>query len=104
MALAGAQIAAGAVPERPFVLMGQMAAADPTRAPAGAESVWAYTPRPAAGPHPTPAGPGSRGAWDHDDLERMADRMQARIEEYAPGFGDRVLARRVLGPAGARGA
>jgi phytoene dehydrogenase-like protein len=28
----------------------------------------------------------------------MADRMQARFEEYAPGFGDRVLARRVLGP------
>ena len=24
--------------------------------------------------------------------------MQARFEEYAPGFGDRVLARRVLGP------
>ena len=28
----------------------------------------------------------------------MADRIQARFEEYAPGFGDRVLARRVLGP------
>ncbi|MGN6576261.1 MAG: NAD(P)/FAD-dependent oxidoreductase, partial [Nocardioides sp.] len=25
-------------------------------------------------------------------------RMQARIEHYAPGFADRVLARRVLGP------
>jgi phytoene dehydrogenase-like protein len=24
--------------------------------------------------------------------------MQARVEEYAPGFGDRVVARRVLGP------
>jgi phytoene dehydrogenase-like protein len=28
----------------------------------------------------------------------MADRVQARIEACAPGFGDRVLARRVLGP------
>jgi len=28
----------------------------------------------------------------------MADRMQGRIEKYAPGFGDRVVARRVLGP------
>ena len=28
----------------------------------------------------------------------MADRIQARFEEYAPGFCDRVLARRVLGP------
>ena len=24
--------------------------------------------------------------------------MQARVEEYAPGFGDLVVARRVLGP------
>ena len=37
--------------------------------------------------------------WDHDDCERFADRMQARIERLAPGFGRRVLARRVLGPA-----
>ena len=36
--------------------------------------------------------------WDHDDVERMADRMQARIEEYAPVSADRVLARRLLGP------
>jgi phytoene dehydrogenase-like protein len=41
---------------------------------------------------------GIRGAWDHDDCQRMADRMQARIERLAPGFGSRVLARRVLGP------
>ncbi len=30
--------------------------------------------------------------------ERFADRMQARIEAHAPGFGSRVLARRVLSP------
>ena len=36
--------------------------------------------------------------WDHDDLERFADRMQGRIEQLAPGFRDRVRARRVLGP------
>ena len=41
---------------------------------------------------------GIRGVWDHDDCERFADRMQARIERLAPGFGSRVLARRVLGP------
>ncbi|HEX6247751.1 MAG TPA: NAD(P)/FAD-dependent oxidoreductase [Nocardioidaceae bacterium] len=90
-------ISSHTVPDRPFLLMGQMAAADPTRAPAGQESLWAYTHVPQetrrdAGPD------GIRGVWDHDDLERMADRMQARVEEYAPGFADRVLARRVLGP------
>jgi phytoene dehydrogenase-like protein len=29
----------------------------------------------------------------------MADRVQARIEQRAPGFGERIVARRVLGPA-----
>jgi phytoene dehydrogenase-like protein len=43
-------------------------------------------------------GEGIRATWEHDDVERMADRMQARIEKYAPGFGDRVVARRALGP------
>ena len=43
-------------------------------------------------------GDGIRGAWDRDDCERMADRMQARLERLAPGFGARVRARRVLGP------
>lgn len=93
----GAQVASGRVPARPFLLMGQMAAADPTRAPRGGESAWAYTHVPQqvlsdAG------GDGIRGRWDTDDCARMADRMQARIEAYAPGFADRILDRRVLSP------
>jgi phytoene dehydrogenase-like protein len=45
------------------------------------------------------AGPdGLTGDWEGGDAERFADRMQARIERYAPGFGSRVLARRVLSP------
>lgn len=97
LAETGAQIAARAVPARPFLLLGQMATADASRAPAGAESVWAYTHVPHEAVHD--AGDGSiRGTWDDDDVERMADRMQARIEHYAPGFGSKVVARRVLGP------
>jgi phytoene dehydrogenase-like protein len=91
------QMANGAVPARPFMLIGQMAAADPGRAPHGAESVWSYTHVPQR-VRSDAGGEGISGAWDHDDVERMADRMQRRIEEYAPGFGDRVVARRVLGP------
>jgi phytoene dehydrogenase-like protein len=92
-----AQIGASAVPDRPFLLLGQMAATDPTRAPAGGESVWAYTHVPRwvrfdAGDS------GIRGVWDDADRERMADRIQALVEEQAPGFGSRVVARRVLGP------
>jgi phytoene dehydrogenase-like protein len=97
LATAGAHIASHTVPDRPFLLMGQMAASDPTRAPAGKESAWAYTHVPQevrrdAGPD------GLSGSWDHDEAERFADRMQAMVEQYAPGFGDRILARRVLGP------
>ena len=99
--LAGAQVSAGAVPADPFLLVGQMAAADPTRAPQGHESLWAYThvPQRTSGDagEGSPTGP-VRGTWDHDDCERFADRMQARLERYAPSFADRVVARRVLGP------
>ena len=43
LGVAGAEMAAGVVPTDGLVLVGQMATADPTRAPEGAESVWAYT-------------------------------------------------------------
>ena len=94
---AGAHIASHTVPDRPFVLMGQMAAADPTRAPAGQESAWAYTHVPQEARRDA-GGDGVTGAWTADHAERVADRMQARIEEHAPGFADRIVARRVLGP------
>jgi phytoene dehydrogenase-like protein len=44
------------------------------------------------------AGEVIRGAWDSEDLERFADRIQAQLERVAPGFGDRIRARRILGP------
>jgi phytoene dehydrogenase-like protein len=96
---ATAEVEAGGIPGSPFLLMGAMTTTDPTRSPAGTESMWAYThvPQPAASVRDL--GDGSiKGVWDHDDCERFADRMQARIERLAPGFGDRVVARRVLGP------
>ncbi len=91
------QVQAGAVPARPFLLAGQMTTSDPTRSPAGTESFWAYTHVPQHFRRDAGDG-GIRGTWDRDDNERFADRMQARIEEVAPGFGARVLVRRVLGP------
>lgn len=97
VALAGTQIAAGAVPADPFLLLGQMAAADAGRAPAGSDAVWAYTHVPQH-VRSDAGDAGITGDWGHDDCERFADRMQARVEKYAPGFGDRILTRRVLGP------
>jgi len=97
LARAATEVNAGAVPTEPFLLLGQMAAADPTRAPSGAESVWCYT----HVPHEIRADAGDggiRGTWDADDAERMADRVQARVEKYAPSFADRIVTRRVLTP------
>jgi len=91
------QVWAGAIPAEPFMLAGAMTTTDPTRSPAGTESFWAYTHVPQE--TRTDAGPGDvQGTWDRDDCERFADRMQARIERLAPGFGSTILARRVLGP------
>lgn len=109
IALTGTQIRSGLVPSTPFLLLGQMAAADPGRAPAGHESVWAYTHVPQRvhgdlGDASGSAASGTRrtrpltGRWDRDEAERFADRMEARVERYAPGFRDLVVARRVLGP------
>ena len=95
------QVTAGAVPAAPFLLAGQMTTTDPTRSPAGTESLWAYThvPHRSADDAGAPDGVGAvRGVWDRDDCERFADRMQARIEEHAPDLASRIVARRVLGP------
>jgi phytoene dehydrogenase-like protein len=97
MAEALGQVAAGGVPADPFLLTGQMTTADPTRSPTGTESMWAYSHVPQRTTHDVGDG-GVRGVWDRDDCERFADRMQARIEARAPGFGSRVISRRILGP------
>ncbi len=98
MAEALGHVSAGLVPARPFMLAGQMTTSDPSRSPAGTESMWAYThvPQQTQG---DAGDEGLSGTWDHDELERFADRMQARFEKLAPGFGSLVLQRRILGPA-----
>jgi phytoene dehydrogenase-like protein len=78
-------LAVGRMPERPFLLFGQMTTADPTRSPAGTESAWAYTHVPRTA---TP-----------DDLDRHVERVTDTVERLAPGFRDRVLARAVQSPA-----
>ena len=91
-----AQISVGSIPDRPFLLMGQMTTADPTRSPPGTESLWAYThvPQRVRGD----AGGNLTGAWDTDEAERFADRMQDRIEQQAPDFSARIINRRILTP------
>lgn len=92
-----AHLAMGRVPARPFLLVGQMTTADPSRSPAGTESLWAYThvPREVRGD----AGEGGiTGSWDERDQETFAARMEAQLERYAPGFRDLITARTVTAP------
>ncbi|TDD46048.1 NAD(P)/FAD-dependent oxidoreductase [Kribbella antibiotica] len=90
------QLTAGQIPDRPFLLMGHMTTADPSRSPAGTESAWAYThvPQQTRGD----AGGQLTGRWDDAEAEVMADRMQARVEQFAPGFTEQITARRILSP------
>jgi phytoene dehydrogenase-like protein len=76
----------GGLPERPFMLLGQQSIADPTRAPAGKHTAWAYT-------H------GSQSVDWAAESDRHVERMEAQVERFAPGFRDLILARHVLGPA-----
>ncbi len=79
------QVSSGRLPDQPFLLSGQQSIADPTRAPAGKHTAWAYT-------H-TPAGVD----WARERAP-FADAVELQIERFAPGFRDCVLARRIMSP------
>ncbi|MGH9068460.1 MAG: phytoene desaturase family protein [Acidimicrobiales bacterium] len=94
-----ADLAMGRVPARPFVLVGQMTTADASRSPEGTEVVWAYThvPRRVRG---DAGGAGITGRWDRSEQEAVADRLEQRVERFAPGFTGRITARHVMAPPG----
>jgi phytoene dehydrogenase-like protein len=96
LVLTFAQLSTGSIPARPFLLVGQMTTADPTRSPEGTESMWAYTHIPQRVIND--AGGNLTGIWNAAEAEQFADRMQDRIEQRAPGFSERILARRILTP------
>jgi phytoene dehydrogenase-like protein len=81
-----AELGAGRIPQHPFALLGQMTTADPSRSPAGTESVWAYTHLP-------------RGVDDDEAAELLAVRMEDTVEDYAPGFRDLVVGRHLQRPS-----
>ncbi len=74
-------VSRGIVPEWPFVLLAQQSLFDPTRAPEGKHTAWAYCHVP--------------NGCEVD----MTTRIEAQIERFAPGFRDRILARHTLNPA-----
>jgi phytoene dehydrogenase-like protein len=74
-------VAKGTIAERPFVLLAQHSVFDPTRAPDGRHTAWAYCHVPSGSP------------------VDMTDAIVATVERHAPGFRDRIVGRHTMGPA-----
>ncbi len=71
----------GGVSDKPYVLLAQQSLFDPSRAPEGKQSAWAYCHVP------------------NGSTVDMTERIEAQVERFAPGFRDRIVARSTLGPA-----
>lgn len=71
---------AGSHPERPFVLLAQQSPFDPTRAPAGKHTAWAYCHVPT------------------ESTVDMTDAIEAQVDRFAPGFRDLILGRNTMDP------
>jgi phytoene dehydrogenase-like protein len=76
-----AEVWHGGHPERPFVLLAQATPFDPSRAPGGKHTAWAYCHVP------------------HGSDADMTDAIERQVERFAPGFRDLVLGRSAMGPA-----
>lgn len=69
------QVWADKHPEKPYVLLAQQSLFDPTRAPEGKHTAWAYCHVP------------------NGSTVDMTDRIEDQLERFAPGFKDRILAK-----------
>jgi phytoene dehydrogenase-like protein len=67
--------------ERPFVLLVQQTLFDPTRAPAGKHTAWAYCHVP------------------HGSTRDMTTAVESQVERFAPGFRDLIAARATMDSA-----
>ena len=82
LAASEAAVNAGSLTERPFTLVGQPSVADPSRAPAGYNVLWAYC-------H-VPSG----------STEDRSEAMERQIDRFAPGWRDLIVGRFVRTAAG----
>jgi phytoene dehydrogenase-like protein len=82
------EVRAGKLPEEnPYLVIGQQSLFDPSRAPAGKQTLWAYSRVP----------PQLAQGWAAE-RERFADAVEAQIEAHAPGFRRLVRARHIATP------
>lgn len=79
MAEAEHEVGRGYHPEHPLVLVAQQSVADPSRAPAGQHTLWAYCHVP------------NGSTFD------MTGRIERQIDRFAPGWRDLILARATMG-------
>ena len=77
------ETALGRFPERPALVIGQQSLHDPMRAPDGKHTLYAYA--------RVPARPGLTS-------DQLADRIEQRIEGFAPGFRALIEARSIRSP------
>ena len=77
----------GDLPENPYLVIGQQSLVDPSRAPPGCHTLWAYSRVPPAMP----------GGWPRY-RDPFADRIEARIEGLRTGFRGLILGRSVQAP------
>jgi phytoene dehydrogenase-like protein len=82
------QARAGQLPDNPYLVIGQQSLADPSRAPACGQTLWAYSRVPNT----------LAGGWSNH-REAFADRIEKRIEGLAPGFRNLIRGRAVHSPA-----
>ena len=81
IAAAATEVARGRHSERPYVLVAQQSVVDPSRAPTGKHTLWAYCHVP------------------NGSTVDMTGAIEQQVERFAPGFGDLILARHSAGPA-----
>jgi len=72
------QTAKGKMIDNPFVLLAQQSLFDPSRAPEGEHTAWAYC--------PVPNGSG----------QDRTEAIEKQVERFAPGFRERILARHTM--------
>jgi len=81
IAAAERDVSQGRHPEKPFVLLGQPSIFDKTRVKGTGQTVWGYCHVP------------------NNSYFDMTERIELQIERFAPGFKDRIIARRIMYPS-----
>jgi phytoene dehydrogenase-like protein len=87
----------GLLPKSPLLIVGQSSAVDPTRAPEGRAVLWVQVRAQPAEIRGDAAGEIAARDWT-EAAEPYADRVMAKLSQYAPGIEDLVLQRAVLTP------